>query len=403
MYVENVFKNNLEFLLDTIKEGLNTDENRKEELYLGRKVINVLDKISITFEVRDINALELFFLSRIDGVTISTDNTHIDTCDYFKEDNSDSKADKETASKIEEIYKYLKDVLVDLNREGKSLKESSMILPVYSLKYDADITFTGESLTYLLECSPSFSVFYVKYMDEKTNKNDYLIDRFVKLTYIKMNELISTNVDILSDFVIKEKYLKTSDISDISFNSLNTPYGVCSELPVLLNFAETLKKKYSDKSSSFIKTNTFLIFTCNGTFATFLDMVQVLPKYCVIDHTDLKILRSEGMKYTIPKEVEPVKSTITALMDSVSVETERYFAASKSRYLQSFGNINLNCPIVYSIRISLDDIERFIIENINYIKKDISESDVVFTNTKEFLDKLEFILKWGSTIYSAIK
>ena len=112
MYVENVFKNNLEFLLDTIKEGLNTDENRKEELYLGRKVINVLDKISITFEVRDINALELFFLSRINGVTISTDNTHIDTCDYFmNEANFDSKADKDTASKIEEIYKYLKDVL----------------------------------------------------------------------------------------------------------------------------------------------------------------------------------------------------------------------------------------------------------------------------------------------------
>ena len=400
MKIDNLYILNLDRLYKSCcmrQEMLEKNKTNNSNFHKG--LINLYNHVEFTFTLSEVSVYEYMLLKRFSTTCSKLNNKSIlyNSPDY----NSD----------IYEYAKLIHEITHDNEIVNTPIKYNYPFLygPSFLVKGSCAVTLSGRELINICDIDPSDfftkatkgkcfiklpSVEFDRELDLSEGSeirisiDSYIKDRFIRSFYNNYFIQSTTSSDIVSDGAIY--YYFDSHDEQIKIKSISNPifkYDIETEnLLDKTNYISELKNKANNYGDYIgrknVIDNTYVIFNLYTRFSTYIDLFEKLPKEFFISYEDLKIPANFKEIY-IPIEFhdkyrDKLELVYTKLINYIENEHNNFYV----KYQCTF----LNSMYAYSIKIKLDDINKYI---------NLIDRTKVLPETKEIINK---IIKFGGAV-----
>ena len=333
----------------------------------GDEFVNFLQHALVTIELDDISTIELYYLKNFaSSIRVLGD----------KYSNFVKKDDVVVYDRVKQLLTLQDELYKDTDiTSTKSNPEN--IIPTGCKRFHVIAAFTGGSIINILGLRIN-NVF----QDADTGRfpdsypgNAILEERVGGFFYQSFYNFIGTRMqrfDIVSNFVINKKLYEYVD-GNCSLAYVSSPYG---ELTFFGNDSNKLQQQIQHidfnkrKISYIIDDMIYFTFIIHSTFSTFFNLYMDLGNNHVIDHTNFKLVF-----------VDPHISVDNNIHTKYGVRISESFDYL-GRYKESLAkkeDIDLNMynyiffgnMITYSVKMSLDDLNKLSVDEVEDEKSDI--------------------------------
>lgn len=402
MIIQRVLLSNIDELYEAIAIGKHNPEYGHKP---GSNINNLLQRVSITFDIDDITIFELFILKRFTNASVIIPQASF----YDNEALGERYTDViDNMIKLSDIINHDSDIKFNINQ---------YFLTTGCLSKNVTVSLTGTNLFSIFGTMPD--LFFMQAFDFQVDSdftpkiNDYkvleetIINKFVNNFYSYLQSTVN-NIDMVTDSYINSNYYSFIDDSEtnVSISDVNTPYGSLHLFGDKSKDAnETIPKMKElftdivDDVRAFPYRATEICFVVNCSFYTFLEMSLALSRNFFIDNQDFKTLFIEDSKMIVPKGLTKYSMRIgTKLNDIRNMVSE--VSSSKANNLIRYKFVPLNTCFKFSMKLSLNDISSDILKYRKSVEDGIYGKDSALTN--EVLLVLDSIINNSKIIYNLI-
>ena len=261
---------------------------------------DLMKKVSITIDLKDLSAMEAFYLKKF--------ATRVFVYDKTVENFIDKKESIDIYQKIENLLEVSNTIRNDEDISKESCPYS--FLPIGCDRYSAIAIFEGPGIT-AITGGMIQEIFYdeKKTLTEFYEGNLLIQEKLVKKFYVMFYQYMSKHmkdIDIVSDFVVRNKFYTHST----ELCALAKLHSIHGELTWFGNDATGLQAQVNDYSAQVkrmpydLEESTYLTFVLRTTMDTFMRF-WIYSDY-VSDHENLKLTFTQrdlniaddiGMKY----------------------------------------------------------------------------------------------------------
>ena len=336
---------NIDIIYNFLK-SLKDNEDYKNYIFMSN-IVKLYENASVSFVIDDISLFEYYIMKlKYRYITEFNRNSNI----IF--DDKDNELDK-------------------LCKQYIARYKNPNNLPVFYIKGNCTVTLTGCDLidSSLLGIDPrvlfkSISNNYdLEDIYEVTDKlGSIFVNGFINGFYKYFMDTC-TYIDLLSDYGIEKTILSYGKENTAIPLSIKTPFFTTSFVNDDLTNLSDKFKIFKEKNTYDSLTNIYFEFVINTNLYEFLNQANLLPTRCIISTDNFNtLLKEENIEYNKNKNVNTGKNS----KESIEIEILKNVVenlSDKSDLVRRFCYLSGKTKIKYMIRITVDDVNKYLIPN----------------------------------------